>query len=551
MAKLALGLDSSTQSLSSIVVDIDAAEKLFEHSLDYRKDKRTNDFGIGFDYIIPPRVEGEADQPPEMILASLDAMFDDLRTAGIALKDIVLINNSGQQHGHVYLNNRAERRFAQLRESGCGEISLVRLLSGSFSYLTAPIWMTSNTVNQANCVREGVGGSAKMIRLSGSDAPLRFTGAIMRRVAEQFPDLYRATENIQLISSLIPSILTGNSRAPIDYGNACGMSLMDYRTKNWSPELLKATSKGLPGGTGALARKLPNLVPPDTVVGDIGAYFVEKYGFHPECQVITGSGDNPQAKTLVAGDLLSLGTSFVNMVSTDGDVHDMSGTANAMYDGIGRPFMFGCRTNGAMVWDRVRALYGLGKEGYEPAETALKEVTPGSSMTFWQPKNESLPPSGSFDIIRVNPHADTWLGLDYSGVIETSLAAVYTHSERFTGTNNVPLYVTGGATDSPEIMRRVAAIWNREIIPIEKGGPALGAAVAGVHAYYKSLNAAFDLEEFSRSVLRRRVPITPRPVDVAAYHPPGKYLEQFRVEEAKIIAEHPISYRHLHSCLHI
>ena len=42
----------------------------------------------------------------------------------------------------------------------------------------------------------------------------------MRRVAEQFPDLYRATENIQLISSLIPSILTGNSRAPIDYGNA-------------------------------------------------------------------------------------------------------------------------------------------------------------------------------------------------------------------------------------------------------------------------------------------------------------------------------------------
>ena len=118
---------------------------------------------------------------------------------------------------------------------------------------------------------------------------------------------------------------------------------MDYRTKNWSPELVKATSKGLPGGTGALARKLPNLVPPDTVVGDIGAYFVEKYGFHPECKVIAGSGDNPQAKTLVAGDLLSLGTSFVNMVSTDGDVHDMSGTANAMYDGIGRPFMFGCK----------------------------------------------------------------------------------------------------------------------------------------------------------------------------------------------------------------
>ena len=541
MARLALGLDSSTQSLSSILVDIDTAEKLFEHSLDYRRDNRINNFGIGHDYIIPPRVDGEADQPPEMFLASLDVMFNDFQTLGVAVEDIVLINSSGQQHGHVYLNNRAESHFAQLRKGGCGELSLAKLLSGSFSYLTAPIWMTSNTVNQADCVRKGVGGRNKMIRLSGSDAPLRFTGAIMRRVAEQFPDAYQATENIQLISSLIPSILTGNSKAPIDYSNACGMSLMDYEKKNWAPELLEATSERLPGGAEALVKKLPNLVPPNTVVGNIGTYFVEKYGFHPECKIIAGSGDNPQAKTLVAGDLLSLGTSFVNMVSTGSDMRDMRGLANSMYDGVGRPFIFGCRTNGAMVWDRARSLYGLEKEDYEPGEAALKQVTPGSSMTFWQPKNESFPPSGSFDITRVFPHAEAWLGLDYSGVIETSLAAVYVHSEQFTGTGDVPLYVTGGATDSPEIMRRVAAIWNREIIPLEKGGAALGATVAGIHAYGKSRNEPFCLEDYCRSVLRTRAPIPPLPEDVSVYHSPGKYLEKFRMEEAKIIAQHPIS----------
>ena len=147
--------------------------------------------------------------------------------------------------------------------------------------------------------------------------------------------------------------------------------------------------------------------------------------------MIAGSGDNPQAKTLVAGDLLSLGTSFVNMVSTDGDARDMSGMANAMYDGVGRPFMFGCRTNGAMVWDQVRALYGLRKEDYEPGEAALKKVTPGSSMTFWQPKHESFPPSGSFDLLRVSSNADMQLRSDYSGIIETSLAAVYVHSQQF------------------------------------------------------------------------------------------------------------------------
>ena len=540
MARLALGLDSSTQSLSAIIVDIDAAQRALEHSLDYRKDSRLNDFGIGANYILPPRVEGEADQPVEMILASLDAMFEDLRASGIALRDIVVINNSAQQHGHVYLNNRAENRFARLRESGGGEKSLIELLGGSFSYPTAPIWMTSNTAVQADCVREGVGGKDKLIRLSGSDAPLRFTGLIVRRVAEQFPDAYRATATIQLISSLIPAMLTGYSRAPMDYANACGTSLMDYRWWRWSQELLKATSEALPGGAVALSKKLPELAPPVTVVGRIASYFAEKYGFHPRCRVVAGSGDNPQAKTLVAGDLLSLGTSFVNMVATDGDARDMSGMANAMYDGVGKPFMFGCRTNGAMVWDRVRALYGLGKGDYEPAEAALRETTPGTSMTFWQPNVESLPPSGSFEIIRVPSEADACLVSDYSGVIESSLAAVYTHSEGFTGTDNLPLYVTGGATDSPEIMRRVAALWNREVVPIEKGGPALGAAAAGVYAYCSSRNETFYLEEFCRSVLPRRTPIAPRPEDVAAYHSPGGYFERFRVEEAKIVAAHPI-----------
>ena len=112
--RLALGLDSSTQSLSAVVIDIDAAEKCFEHSLDYRADARLNRFGIGEDYILPPSDEGEAEQPPLMYLASLDAMFADLREAGVSLENILLINTSGQQHGHVYLNRDADALLAQL-----------------------------------------------------------------------------------------------------------------------------------------------------------------------------------------------------------------------------------------------------------------------------------------------------------------------------------------------------------------------------------------------------------------------------------------------------
>ncbi len=536
--RLALGLDSSTQSLSAVVIDIDTAEKCFEHSLDYRADERLNQFGIGEDYILPPREEGEAEQPPLMYLASLDALFADMQTTGVALADIVAINTSGQQHGHVYLNRNAANIFSNLQKSESNTSELKVLLADIFAYPTAPIWMTANTIAQTDAVRNGVGGKAEMINRSGSDAPLRFTGTVMRRVGEQFPEHYAATTKIQLISSFIPSVLTGNANVPIDYGNACGMSLMNYRKKVWDNALLEATADGLPGGVEEFQSKLPALAPPDSVVGNLAAYYVEKYGFAPECAVVAGSGDNPQAKVPVAGDLLSLGTSFVNMVSTDGDTLDPEGFANAMYDGINRPFMFGCRTNGAMVWDAVRANYGFTKEEYAPAEAALQAVAPGQFMTFWQPKTESFPVSGAFDLIRTAP--EQTLAGDYTGIIETSLAALYIYSAVFTKQTQAPLFVTGGATDSPGIMRRVAGIWNRPTLPVEKGGAALGAAVAGVKALLDTENESFDIEAFSASVLKREEPIQPNPIDIAAYHGEGKYLQKFREKYKQIMEKHPV-----------
>lgn len=545
--RLVLGLDSSTQSLSAIVIDIDSAKKCFEHAIDYRADERTNCFGIGEDYILPPRhsmAEGEAEQPPLMYLASLDAMFADLRNADVALEDIVAINTSGQQHGHVYLNKNLSIIFSNLLRAESSTLELKTLLAGVFSYFTAPIWMTANTLKQAAHVRDAVGGKTEMIELSGSDAPLRFTGAVIRRVAEQSPDEYAGTEKIQLISSFIPAVLTANPLVPTDTGNACGMSLMNYRKKEWDNELIAATASGIPGGPEELQRKLPELAPPDTVVGNIAKYFVDKYGFSDDCTIVAGSGDNPQAKVPVAGDLLSLGTSFVNMVSTDGNTLDPEGYANAMYDGIGRPFMFGCRTNGAMVWDTVRSNYGLTKEEYEPAEKALQEVSPGQYRTFWQPKAESFPVSGAFELIRTTERDTHGLAEDYTGVIETSLASVYVYSQVFTHKTTKqtqePLHVTGGATDSPEIMRRVAGIWNRPIVSVEKGGAALGAAVAGVKAYCDHIGESFNIEDFSKTVLKRGVLIQPKPTDVAAYHGEGNYLQRFRETYQRIMDENPL-----------
>jgi len=533
--RLSLGLDLSTQGISAVVLDIDTRKRVCEHSLDYYRDPRLNVYGIRKeDYILPPETEGEASQPPELFFAALDAMFADLKDA-VALRDIVIINNSGQQHGHVYLNHQAHSIFHGLSEEDAMRSDLATMLKGSLAYKLAPIWMTSNTAEQAEHIRDYVGGQARAILLSGSDIPLRFTGVVMRKIAQQYPEVYHQTDNIQLISSLVPAILTGNSKVPVDYGNACGTSLMDYTQKRWSDVLIKAASDGLPGGNESFRNRLPSIVAPDTVVGTIAKYFVRKYGFSPVCKVVAGSGDNPQSKVLVAGDLLSLGTSFVNMVSTDGKTFDMNGFANAMYDGAGRPFMFGCRTNGAIVWDRLRAMYGLKKEEYRPAEEALRQAPIAQSMVFWQPRKESFPLSGSVDMVRIGLEKPS-LGNDYAGLIETSLAAIYHHSKDFSMATSEPLYVTGGAKNSPEILRRVAAIWRRQIIPIEEGGAALGAAVIAAGTFFRSRGETINMEQYiSSGLLKRKQPFQPGTDDVLAFHRPGGYLEKFAMEEAKLL----------------
>jgi len=211
-----------------------------------------------------------------------------------------------------------------------------------------------------------------------------------------------------------------------------------------------------------------------------------------------------------------------------------------MYDGIRRPFMFGCRTNGALVWDEVRALYGMGKEDYAPAEISLRQTPPGQNLVFWQPRNESFPLSGSFELLRIGD-ITPGLGTDYSGIIESSLAAVYHHSLSFSSAGKEPLYVMGGAVSSPQIMRRVAAIWNRPVIVTDKGGAALGAAVAGVSAFLKSKREPFNIEDFSAAVLARGTAIQPKPEDVAAFHGPGGYLERFAAAESSLLKKHPVT----------
>ena len=112
--RLSLGLDLSTQSISAVLVDIDSREIVYQYSLDYQKDARLKKYGIqGQNYILPPKNEGEANQPPKMFLAALEALFTDMKSAGLPMRDILVCNTSAQQHSHAYMSRQCTYDFWQ------------------------------------------------------------------------------------------------------------------------------------------------------------------------------------------------------------------------------------------------------------------------------------------------------------------------------------------------------------------------------------------------------------------------------------------------------
>jgi len=526
-----LGIDASTQSLSAVLLDPATAEILWSRSLAYREDPRL--LGLGFQHdtmIIPPREAGEAEQPPFLFIAALEALFGDLKGAGFDLSAIAAINTSGQQHGHVYLNGQAEAAFAGLRDPASAGDSLVAALADSFAYGGAPIWKTANTGAEAAHIREAVGGQAAIIQRTGSDIPLRFSANVHRLLAFRYPAAYAATRHILQISSLIPAILAGDCTIPLDFGNACGTGLMNYQARAWDETVMAAVAGDLPGGAAGLAAKLPSLCHPLAAVGMVAAYFQRQYGLAADCRIIAGSGDNPQSKVLASGDLLSLGTSFVSMISSpDGGV-DATGTANAMYDGLGRPFNFGCRTNGALAWDRLRLRHGLGAKDFAACDAALAGTRPGSLVRFWHPDTESFPVVAAHpEPVRMD-QAEVTFASDFSAVVDSSLGLVYRYGRKIAGasagTGQQPMSICGGPSTSAGIMGRIAAIWNRPAIAAGQAGAALGAAVAAAVALVPEARREDLAERLRQALLAGKTVVQPDPAMVQAYHAPGAYLDQ-------------------------
>ena len=471
MARLFLGLDSSTQSLSTIVIDYDARRTVYENSLGF--DKTLPRYGTqnGALRSHDPLV---VHSPPLMWAEALDVLFGQMKLDGVPLGEILAVSGSGQQHGSVYLNDRAADALARLNPAQ----GLAENLAGVFSRSTSPIWMDSSTSAECAEIRAALGGIKATAQQTGSDTFERFTGPQIRKFYRTEPAHYDDTKHIALVSSFMASILAGRL-APIDHGDGAGMNLMDIQTKAWHPAALEATAP-------RLNAKLPPLAESWKVIGGVSPYFVKKYGLNPDAQALVWSGDNPCS--VIGLDLIaegnvavSLGTSYTFFGYMKHCCVDERGEGHVFGAPTGDYMTLICFKNGSLALERIRNQYGLDWNGFNRMLLASPPGNHGGILLPWF-EPEIVP--------RVNKPGTRRFDLDTNdaaancrAIVEAQMMSMRIHSA-WMQIKPTRIYATGGGSVNAPVLQIMADVMNCPVLRIEVSkSAALGAALRAAHGW--------------------------------------------------------------------
>ncbi len=482
MAKLFLGLDSSTQSLSAVVIDLDRRKVVYEKSLNF--DQSLPQYGTQ-NGVLPNADPLVKHSSPLMWAEALDLLFAEMKKDGGALGKILAVSGSGQQHGSVYLNDRAADALANLdpKKSLVKNLALSRRsgtkADGVFARPTSPIWMDSSTAAQCAEIRKKLGGIKAAAETTGSDTFERFTGPQIRKFYQTEPEAYAQTASIALVSSFMASLLAGKI-APIDHGDGAGMNLMDIRKKVWHPEALAATAPDL-------KKKLPPLADSWKAIGTVSPYFVKKFGLNPEAQTLVWSGDNPCSvvglglirEGMVA---ISLGTSdtyFGSMKKCRTDAH---GEGHVFGSPTGDYMTLICFKNGSLAREKIRDAYGI--KNWKKFGEALKTTPPGNNGGILLPWFEAeivprvnRPGIHRFDLDEKDAAANC------RAIVEAQMMSMRLHSQWMKVAPD-RIFATGGASQDSSILQVMADVMNCRVERIEVSkSAALGAALRAAHGW--------------------------------------------------------------------
>lgn len=468
-----LGLDSSTQSLSAVVIDPAAGTVRASASVNFGKDLPEYGAPSGF---IPGGENGEVHSDPRMWLDALDLLFSRL-SGECDLSRIQIIAGSGQQHGSVYVGEGFDAALENLDPS----LGLSTQLGEHFSRKTSPIWMDTSTGAECAEITASLGGSAEVCARSGSIAIERFTGPQIRKFWKTDPAGYAATKTVHLVSSFIASVLAGKPM-PIDFGDGAGMNLLNLAELGWDAELLAGTAPGLG----------EKLLPPAsclTPLGGVSAYFSEKYGISSSCRVCPFTGDNPASlvgmgATTPGQAVISLGTSDTFFAAMPAAKTDPNGYGHVFGNPAGGFMSLICFRNGSLAREALRDELGADWSAFEKDALSATAASAGQNLMlpFYGPE---ITPRHDFTAPVTRFSEDASPALRIRSLLEGQFLNMRLNSA-WMGVATDRIRLTGGASKNDGIAQVAADVFQAPVERLEVAnsaalGASLIAATAGGH----------------------------------------------------------------------
>jgi xylulokinase len=469
-----LGLDSSTQSLTAVLIDPETASISCQVSVNFGGDLPQYYSPSGF---IPDGVGGQVHANPLLWIEALDLLFSRL-VAITDLSKVKCISGSGQQHGSVYLDETFDRRLADLDPNG----DLVAQLSPALTRQTSPIWMDTSTGCECSEITASLGGPAEVCARSGSIAIERFTGPQIRRFYKTDPDAYSRTHRIHLVSSFVASIIAGKS-VPIDFGDGAGMNLLNLSKLRWDTDLLAATAPDL-------ATKLLPPGPTMSIQGGVSSYFVKKYGVSENCRVTLFTGDNPASlvgmgATTPGSVVISLGTSDTFFAAMPGPKTDPNGFGHVFGNPAGGFMSLICFRNGSLAREALRDRLQLDWKAFdrEALSGSFESAGRNLMLPFFGPE---ITPRHDFagPVLKGAPAFESGsdTALQVRALLEGQFLNMRLHSQ-WMEVKTERIRLTGGASKNDGIAQVVADVFQCPVERIDvSNSAALGAALAAAAA---------------------------------------------------------------------
>ncbi|RME57819.1 MAG: xylulokinase [Caldilineae bacterium] len=278
-----------------------------------------------------------------------------LKDSGIDPNQVAGIGLTGQMHGLVLLDEEGK----VLRP--------------------AILWNDQRTAAQCDEIRARV-GKKELIRTTGNDALTGFTAPKILWVRENEPEIFARVRHILLPKDYVRYKLT--AAFATDKAGAGGTSLLDLRTRDWSPEVL------------ASLELRPEWLPPThegvEVTGRVSQEAAAATGLPVGVPVVAGGGDQA-AQAVGVGAVeegivaLTLGTSGVVFATVDEPYYEPAGLLHAFPHALpGKWHLMGVMLSaaGSLRWYRDALAPGV---DYDDLLAPAGGVPPGSEGLLFLP----------------------------------------------------------------------------------------------------------------------------------------------------------------------